>query len=96
MTLDTRRVDVFIMSFVSLILAIAGIMYCIVKTATASGQIEYCYVSTYFERSQYREPIVLYDLVGQRNWRLNRKVAENLHSLDEVKKAAELYGCQLK
>lgn len=66
------------------------------KVVNASGQVEYCYVSTYTYHAPTQPDVVVYDVWGYRNWRPDRTVAQNLKSLDDAKDAATKYGCQLR
>lgn len=62
----------------------------------ASGKVDYCYAGSTTYHTPTQTDVVIYDLRGFRNWREDRQLAQNLKSLDEVREAADKYGCELK
>ena len=82
---------------VALILAVLMLIgYPIFRAIAASGQIEYCYVSTSVWTVPNQPNVVMYYLYGFRSWRSDRIIAQNLVSMDEVRTSAQKYGCELK
>ena len=66
------------------------------KSITADGHVEYCYVETFTHRVPSQADVVLYDLMGYRLWRPDHRLTQNMASMEDVKKAAAQYGCELK
>ena len=71
-------------------------LYPIIKTVSADGKIEYCYVNTDRHPVVNQPDVVIYSLWGFRPWRSDRRISPNLKNLEEVKTAAETYGCTLR
>ena len=75
---------------------LAALVYVLFGVTTASGQVDYCYVTT----STYAVPsvpnVTMYHLWGHRPWREDRAIAVNLNGVSDVRSAADTYGCHLK
>jgi hypothetical protein len=75
---------------------IALIAYPLVKCISADGRVEYCYVLTERHTVPNQADVVVYQLWGFRPWRSDRNISPALKSMEEVKAAAEAYGCNLR
>jgi hypothetical protein len=64
----------------------------------SSGRITYCYVDADSPGLGFGHGFgkTHYSLIGHREWRPDRTMADNLGSPDEVKKVAKLYGCPIR
>lgn len=66
------------------------------KTIFSDGKVAYCYVDTYTYHAPSQADVVIYDISGFRPWRADRKLAQNLKSLDEVTVAAKHLNCDIR
>lgn len=75
---------------------VALLGYPVVKTISAPGTVDYCYVETERHTVPNQADVVLYEVFGFRPWRSDRRIATNLANMDQVREAAAKYGCQLR
>ncbi len=72
--------------------AVALVITPIVKTISADGRVEYCYV----EVPGSAVSVTSYQLWGYRPWRADRRIAVNMDTFEDAKAEADRLGCALK
>ena len=70
--------------------------YPITMALRADGRIDYCYVEAWAYQAPLMPDQVVYTLHGHRPWRVDRAVSLKVPTLDEVRRRAELMGCELR